>query len=144
MTGNVVSQVLYPPVYKPPLTKSDPPLFFSYKCPFELIFVAFCRSQHKDFAREEMGQKETNTHNLEKNYHFVTFSPSNLIHSLSRESKLNTVLSITFCVKEDHALRTHRISEGLSDGVCSPTASWTIDQTFSIGERSGELGGPVS
>ena len=76
--------------------KSDPPLFLSYKHPFELIFVAFCRSQHKDFAREETKQKEANTYILEKNYHLVIFSPFDFIHCIRRESKLNTVLSIRY------------------------------------------------
>ena len=74
----------------PPKEKSFP-AFFLCKCPFELIFVAFCRSQHKDFAREETNQKEANTYIVKKNCHFVTFSPFNFIHCLRRKSKLNTV-----------------------------------------------------
>ena len=43
-----------------------------------------------------MKLKEANKYNLERDYHFVTFSPFNFIHCVRRESKLKTVLSITF------------------------------------------------
>ena len=33
------------------------------------------------------------------------------------------------------------MKEGLSDGASSSTATWTMYHTFSMGERSGELGG---
>ena len=79
---------------KPLRTNKAPALNFSANCPFGVIFVAFCRSQHKDFAREEMRQKETNTYILGRDYDFLTFSPLLATQALRRASKLKTESSI--------------------------------------------------
>ena len=92
--------------------------------------------QHKDLAREETKQKEANTYILEKNYHLITFSPFYFIHCLRRESQLNTVLSITFWSKRDHAFSTHRTNEGLAMKA-------NIDQTFSMGKGLVNWGGAI-
>ena len=81
---------LPPDQNKPLRTNKAPTLNFSDKCPFGLIFVVFFRSQRKNFAREEMRQKETNTYTLERDYHFVTISPLLATQTLRQASKFKT------------------------------------------------------